>query len=112
MSLVVAVVRVGIIRTAPFGEGATDMSETTELKKKQTLTRQEAAARLVAIAEVLTAGAGEIDLAGERISLPVADQLRAEIEIKTSPGKCKLEIELAWSTTSAGQTGTAPEDDS
>ena len=80
-------------------------------EKKQTLTRQEAAAWLVAIAEALTAGAGEIDLAGERISLPVADQLRAEIEIKTSPGESKLEIELAWSTASAGRTGTAPEDD-
>jgi amphi-Trp domain-containing protein len=86
------------------------MSDATTLKKKQTVTRQEAGEWLSSVARMLTTGeGGDVDLAGERVTLHVADQIRAEIEIEAGAGKYEIDIELSWRDTSpAGGAGTTP----
>ena len=93
-----------------FGEGA-DVSEPSKLKRKHTVSRQEAAAWLSLLAEAVSMG-GTIDvsLAGDRIILQPAEEIRAEIELKSRPDKQELEIELSWSPPIASEatsgTGT------
>jgi amphi-Trp domain-containing protein len=85
-----------------------DVSERSNLKRKRTLSRQEAAGWLSILAQALTAGATiEVDLAGERVSLQPADEIRTEIELKSRPDKQEIEIELAWSPTPASEATVA-----
>lgn len=82
------------------------MSDTTKIEKKQTVTRQEAAEWLSSLARVLTTGeGGDVDLAGDKITLRVADQIRAEIEIEAEADKYEIDIELAWTSTSSDAAG-------
>jgi amphi-Trp domain-containing protein len=49
------------------------------------------------------AGAGLLELTvdGQRIAVPVADELRLERELKSKGDRVELEFELTWSTPSA-----------
>ncbi|MEU6641468.1 amphi-Trp domain-containing protein [Saccharomonospora sp. NPDC046836] len=75
------------------------MSDTTKLKTKQTVTRGEAAEYLMALARALASTeGGEIELAGQRVTVQAADPVQAEIEIETGGPKSEIEIELSWAT--------------
>ena len=64
---------------------------------KELLSRQQAAERLIDVAYALTAGGAlELNVAGHRVTLPVAGELRVE-RGRTSNGG-KVELELTWST--------------
>jgi amphi-Trp domain-containing protein len=49
------------------------------------------------------AGAGLLELTvdGQRIAVPVADELRLERELKSKGDRVEVELELTWSTPSA-----------
>jgi amphi-Trp domain-containing protein len=84
------------------------VSEPGKLKRQWTLSREEAAGWLSILAEALAAGAMiEVDVAGERVSLHPADEIRTEIELKSRPDKQEIEIELAWSPTPGSQAAEA-----
>lgn len=71
-------------------------------KEAERLSRQQAAERLVDIAYALTAG-GQLELsaAGRRVSVPLADELVLERELKSKGGQLELELELSWSSADA-----------
>ena len=67
-------------------------------KEAETLSRQQAAERLIDIAYGLTAGGPlELRAAGRRITVPVANELRLERELKSKGDQVELELELSWS---------------
>jgi amphi-Trp domain-containing protein len=53
------------------------------------------------------AGAGLLELTvdGQRIAVPVADELRLERELKSKGDRVEVELELIWSTPSASPSG-------
>jgi amphi-Trp domain-containing protein len=67
-------------------------------KQEERLSRQEAAERLVDIAYALTTG-GPLELSadGRRITVPVADELRLEHELKSKGAQVEFELALTWS---------------
>jgi amphi-Trp domain-containing protein len=71
-----------------------------ELEQKESLTRQEAATRLSALAKALADGGEvEIELGATTVKLHVPDQVRTEFEIEVDGDEIELELELKWSTT-------------
>jgi amphi-Trp domain-containing protein len=73
------------------------MSDFTH-KEEERLSRQQAAERLIDIAYALTAG-GPLELiaAGRRVTVPVANELHLERELKSKGEHVALELELSWS---------------
>jgi amphi-Trp domain-containing protein len=67
-------------------------------KEAERLSRQEVAERLIDIAYALTAG-GPLELGanGRRITVPVANELRLERELRSRGDRLVLELELTWS---------------
>ena len=67
-------------------------------KEEERLSRQQAAERLIDIAYALTAG-GPIELKahGPRTTVPVANDLRLERELRSKGDQVKLALELSWS---------------
>lgn len=68
---------------------------------KQVMTRAEAADRLSSLARIMAAGDGEIEIAGQRVSVRIADRINAKIEVETDGDEHEIEIEFSW-------TGTPP----
>jgi amphi-Trp domain-containing protein len=69
-----------------------------EYKDEERLSRQRAAERLVDIAYALTAGGPlELNAAGRRVTVPIANELRLGRELKSEGGRVELELELTWS---------------
>ena len=67
--------------------------------EEEWLSRQQAAEHLVDIAYSLTAGGPlELSMAGRRIKVPVANELRMERELKSNGESVELELELKWSS--------------
>jgi amphi-Trp domain-containing protein len=66
-------------------------------KEAEQLSRQQVAERLIDIAYALTAG-GPLELgpAGRRITVPVANEMRLERELKSKGGRLELGLELSW----------------
>lgn len=84
-----------------------------ELKRKQTLTRHQAAERLRAFAAALDDGGHvELDISGTTLKVHVPEQVRAEFEIEVDGDEIELELELKWSTSpepaAAEATGAEP----
>ena len=72
-------------------------------KDEERVTRQQAADRLADVAYALTAGVPlELTVNGERVSIPIADELRLERDVKAKGDRVELELELSWSTSSSG----------
>ena len=70
-----------------------------KLERKETLSRQQAAQRLSALARALAEGGDvEMDLGGTTVSLHVPDSVRAEFEVEVDGDELELELELTWST--------------
>jgi amphi-Trp domain-containing protein len=66
---------------------------------KESLTRQQAAERLSAMASALAEGGQlELDLGGATVSLRVPDSVRSEFEMEVDGNELELELELKWST--------------
>ncbi len=63
------------------------------------VSRRLAAERLVDLAYGLaTGGAVELDVDGDRLSVPVADAVILESESETGAHRIKLELRLSWLT--------------
>lgn len=73
------------------------MSELVELKEKTRLRREEAAARLHAIADELASG-NEVALQRDNLTFraKVPDEVDLKIEFEFGDGEAEFEIELTW----------------
>jgi amphi-Trp domain-containing protein len=77
-----------------------------ELKRKESLTRKEAAERLSALATALAEGGKvELNLGASTVSLDVPDHVRTEFEVEIDGDEVELEFELKWSI---GDAAAAP----
>ena len=66
-------------------------------KDEERLSRRQAAERLVDIAYALTAGGPlELNAAGRRVTVPIANELRLGRELKSEGDRVELELELTW----------------
>ncbi|MFF6913372.1 amphi-Trp domain-containing protein [Streptomyces sp. NPDC012466] len=71
-------------------------------ERKRSLSRQEAADQLSALADALREGGdAELDLGPGTLGLRIADDLHSEMEVEIGDGEIELEIELKWSTAPA-----------
>jgi amphi-Trp domain-containing protein len=78
------------------------MGDFTHKEDEQRLSRQEVAERLIDIAYALTAGGPlELGAAGRRVTVPVANELHLERELKSHGERFALELELSWSAEEA-----------
>jgi amphi-Trp domain-containing protein len=82
-----------------------------KVELKESLTRQQAADKLSALARALAEG-GKVDLElGETtLSLRVPDSVRSEFEVEVDGDELELELELKWSTARAEGSATAAEE--
>jgi len=68
-----------------------------EIEQKETLSREEAAARMRAIADMLARdNEVEFEREGTRIVVKVPDEVRLKIELEVETDERELEIELKW----------------
>ncbi|MER6300645.1 amphi-Trp domain-containing protein [Kitasatospora sp. NPDC001539] len=82
-----------------------------EFEQKRTLSRDEAADQLDALAAALRRGGqAELDLGPGKLTLRIPDELRTEIEVELNDGEIELEIELAWRTGQPERTSDGPGD--
>jgi amphi-Trp domain-containing protein len=66
-------------------------------RDEEHLSRRQAAERLIDIAYALTAGRPlELNTAGRRITVPIANELRLGRELKSEGDRVELELELTW----------------
>jgi amphi-Trp domain-containing protein len=69
------------------------------VSRTETLTRQQAADMLSALATALSEGAGvEVQLGASTLRVHVPDQVRYEVEVEVDGDEVELEVELTWST--------------
>ena len=68
-----------------------------EIKRKLTLSREEAAERLVALGRAL-ADSSDVELSsgGDKLKLSVGSSVEWELEIEIDGSETELEIELKW----------------
>lgn len=77
-----------------------------KFEQKRSLSRQEAADQLMALAEALREGGeAELDLGAGTLSLRLPDDLSSEVEVEIGDGEVELEIELKWPASSARSGG-------
>ncbi|MFJ4469454.1 amphi-Trp domain-containing protein [Streptomyces sp. NPDC089424] len=77
-----------------------------KFEQKRSLSREEAADQLTALAEALREGGdAELELSPGTLSLRIPDDLRSEIEVEIGSGEIELEIEFKWP---AATTRAAP----
>ncbi|MFB6934245.1 amphi-Trp domain-containing protein [Streptomyces chartreusis] len=70
-------------------------------EQKRSLSRQEAADQLTALADALREGGeAELELGAGTLSLRIPDDLRSEVEVEIGGGEIELEIEFKWPTAS------------
>jgi amphi-Trp domain-containing protein len=68
-----------------------------EVERKERLGREEAAARLRALADMLARdNALEFERGGMRFTVHVADELELKLELEVETDEPELEIELKW----------------
>ena len=68
-----------------------------EIKRKLTLSRQEAADRLVALGRALADGSEvELSAGGDKLELSVGSTVEWELEIEIDGDETELEVELKW----------------
>ncbi|MFF8937818.1 amphi-Trp domain-containing protein [Streptomyces paradoxus] len=70
-----------------------------KFEQKRSLSRQEAADQLTALADALREGGdAELDLGPGTLGLRIPDDLDSELEVEIGGGEIELEIELKWKT--------------
>ncbi len=68
-----------------------------EIEQKETVSREEAAARLRAFAEMLSRNNDlEFERGGMQIKVHVPDEVRLKVELELETDERELEIELTW----------------
>lgn len=68
-----------------------------EIEQKETLSREEAAARMHEIADMLARNNEiEFERAGTRIVVKVPDEVHFKLELEVETDERELEIELKW----------------
>lgn len=68
-----------------------------KIESEEWMTREEAAARLHAIADALASNNDvEADWGGKRVTVHVADRVRLELELEVGEDETEFEIELSW----------------
>lgn len=68
-----------------------------EIEQKETLSREDAAARMHAIADMLARNNEiEFERAGTRIVVKVPDEVHFKLELEVETDERELEIELKW----------------
>jgi amphi-Trp domain-containing protein len=68
-----------------------------EMEQKETLSREDAAARLKAFAEKLAQNNDiEFERGGMQIKVHVPDEVRLKVELELETDERELEIELTW----------------
>ena len=68
-----------------------------EIEQRETLGREEAAAKLRALADMLARNnAVEFERGGMRITVHVPDQVQMKVELEVETDERELEIELTW----------------
>ena len=73
-----------------------------EVSRTESLTRQEAAQRLSALATALAEGGHvKVQLGASTLKLHVPDHVRCEVEVEVDGDEVELELELKWSMTAA-----------
>ena len=71
--------------------------ELLEITQKETLRREEAAARLRALADALARHNDvEFDRGGTHFTIKVPDEVRVKVEFEIEDDGAELEIELSW----------------
>ena len=71
--------------------------EIVEIEQKETLSREDAAKRLHAIADMLSRQNDvEFEREGIRFNVHVADEVQLKIELEVETDERELEIELKW----------------
>ena len=71
--------------------------ELLEIERRETLRREEVAARLHALADQLARhNQLEFDRGGTRFRLKVPDQVNVKVELEVEGDGAELEIELSW----------------
>jgi amphi-Trp domain-containing protein len=75
-------------------------------KDEERVSRQQAADRLADVAYALTSGTPlELTVNGDRVSIPIADELRLERDVKAKGDRIELQLELSWSTAPPPSSG-------
>jgi len=73
------------------------MSDVQRIEKEH-VSRRQAAERLVDLAYALTTGGRlELTVDGERVNMPLADELRLERNLRSKADLVELTLELSWS---------------
>jgi amphi-Trp domain-containing protein len=73
-----------------------------KVELKESLTRQQAADRLSALARAIAEGGKvDVELGGATITLRVPDDMRTEFEVEVDGDELELELEFKWSTARA-----------
>jgi amphi-Trp domain-containing protein len=81
-----------------------------KVQQKQSLSRQEAARLLAALAKGLAEdGKVTVQLGSSTLELSVADQVNWELEVEVDRDEIELELELKWSTSRRATAETAEE---
>jgi amphi-Trp domain-containing protein len=71
--------------------------ELLEIKRKETLRREEVAGRLHALADALARHNDvEFERGGMRFKVKVPDEVHLKVELEIEDDGCELEIELTW----------------
>lgn len=71
--------------------------ELVEIEDRQTMSREEAAARLREVADQLARhNQLELERGGLRYSVKVPDQVDLKIEVEIEDGASEIEIEITW----------------
>jgi len=73
------------------------MMDILEIEQKETVSREEAAARLQAFAEMLSRNNDlEFERGGMQIKVHVPDEVQLKVELELETDERELEIELTW----------------
>ncbi|WP_432196413.1 amphi-Trp domain-containing protein [Streptomyces sp. bgisy027] len=81
-----------------------------KFEQKRSLSRQEAADQLTALADALREGRdAELELGAGTLSLRIPDDLRSEVEVEIGDGEIELEIEFKWPTASTRMSSSGAE---
>ena len=79
-----------------------------KVELRESLTRQQVADKLSALASALAKGGDvELEVGGATVNLRVAEDVRSELEVEIDGDEQQLELELKWLTARA-ERGAAP----
>jgi amphi-Trp domain-containing protein len=82
-----------------------------KVEQKQTLSREEAARLITALAEGLSAGGKvTVQMGNSTLELSVAGQVDCELEVAVDGDEIELELELKWSTSGRPSASSAEEE--